>query len=684
MSESVNTGDKNVSEAKADNNPLVAKNNRKVPYRIIGTIGFKVWAIIGILISTALLITSVLVAIEMYEDRMFSLGYSEKEVIYNKISIIGWDDAESFLYYYLDMEPYRITDECENSNVQSVSISVIRDTPIESDVEMDSATETDSEIDTIVEDTVLYSVDESSNEEEIWSYGDTNVYSPYSYKSCSYIYNDETGEGLLYLCTITIDPEMRLYDDYRATSVLFHIFCKIRYGIFAIGVAFGIIIILLFVELMIAVGHTRGTEEVHPAFDAKCPFDVLTVIMVGSVFLVAYCLFNWMKEIIAFILVTIAIEILALLWCMSFASRIKNHNLWKGMLICTIFRFLGKVISLLPVVWKLAIGGVVGSAINAFLVFWMASGRRYGLWVERDIAFVIWVFFMIAQFCGLVYIGAMLKRLQKNAKDLAEGKTDQSVNDKWMLPVFKEHAKNLMAIREGMNSAVEKKISSERMQAQLITNVSHDIKTPLTSIINYSDLICKEECDNEKIHEYAEVLGRQSHKLKRLLEDLVEASKASSGNLEVQCIPCKAGVLVSQAAGEYEERMQDSGLELVIKNTDSPAMIMADPRRMWRVFDNLLGNICKYAQKNTRVYINIEETDDKCSIIFKNTSATELDINPEELMERFVRGDKSRNTEGHGLGMSIASNMIKLQGGEMKVNIDGDLFKVSLEFPRQS
>jgi len=212
--------------------------------------------------------------------------------------------------------------------------------------------------------------------------------------------------------------------------------------------------------------------------------------------------------------------------------------------------------------------------------------------------------------------------------------------------------------------------------------VSHDIKTPLTSIINYVDLLSKEELHNDKAAEYLEVLDRQSSKLKKLIEDLVEASKASNGNLAVDSQKLDAGVFVTQTVGEFEERLSAAGLELIVSRPEEPVYIMADGRHVWRVIDNLMNNICKYAQEGSRVYVNLEATVQSVSITFRNISKYPLKISGEELMERFVRGDKSRNTEGHGLGLSIAQSLMKLTGGDMNIVVDGDLFKVILTFER--
>ncbi len=219
------------------------------------------------------------------------------------------------------------------------------------------------------------------------------------------------------------------------------------------------------------------------------------------------------------------------------------------------------------------------------------------------------------------------------------------------------------------------------MKTELITNVSHDLKTPLTSILNYAGLIAAEPCENGKITEYAGVLTRQSERLTRLIDDLVEASKAATGNLEVHLAPVEAQVLLQQAAGEYAERFSSAGLELVTNMPEEPIRIMADGRRMWRVFDNLMNNVFKYAQSRTRVYLSLERMADSAVITFRNISAEPLNVSEEELMERFVRGDSARAGEGNGLGLSIAKSLAELQGGAFRLHIDGDLFKAILVFP---
>ena len=286
---------------------------------------------------------------------------------------------------------------------------------------------------------------------------------------------------------------------------------------------------------------------------------------------------------------------------------------------------------------------------------------------------------------GLVAAGAYLivfqmKRIQDGVERIAKGDVEHPIDTTQLVWEFKKHADNINTIGQGIDVAVQERMKSERFKTELITNVSHDIKTPLTSIINYVDLMKKEDITDPTMLEYMDVLDRQSARLKKLIEDLMEASKASTGNLAVNLEKCDISVILGQAVGEFEEKMEAKGLIPVVTYPENTLSVSVDGRHLWRVFDNLLNNICKYAQSGTRVYINVEQKDRTVEIIFKNISSTQLNISSEELMERFVRGDSSRNTEGSGLGLSIAKSLTELMNGEMILNVDGDLFKVTLKF----
>ena len=237
-------------------------------------------------------------------------------------------------------------------------------------------------------------------------------------------------------------------------------------------------------------------------------------------------------------------------------------------------------------------------------------------------------------------------------------------------------------LRTSMERAVQEQTKAERMKTELITNVSHDIKTPLTSIVNYVDLLQKVDVQPETAREYIAVLDRQSRRLKKLTEDLVEASKASSGALPVELQPTDVAVLFDQIVGEYQERLADCHLTLVARPPEKPVSVRADGKLLSRVMDNLVSNICKYALEDTRVYVVASSDAETVTISFKNVSRAELNISPDELMERFVRGDASRHTEGSGLGLSIAGSLVRLMNGTFALSIDGDLFRADITLPR--
>ncbi len=433
--------------------------------------------------------------------------------------------------------------------------------------------------------------------------------------------------------------------------------------------------VLLFIFLLCAAGHRKDTEEIVSSFVEKIPFDLFTLLIVG---LIAICLtpinvgVDWPEFLVILIPMILCVGLLFLLWCLSFAVRVKLGKLWSDTLCCKLFRLLGKGLRALPMVWKWAV--VLGMLAILDLLL-----RESAIWSENRTAFY-W-------FCSwLVLGGATLygvlafRRLRLGAKAIAEGSLSYTVDEKKLIGDLKDHARDLNRIRDGLNDAVEERMRSERFRTELITNVSHDIKTPLTSIVNYVDLLQKEEPENEKQREYLEVLSRQSGKLKKLIEDLIEASKASTGNLTVSLEPCELGVLLDQTAGEYGERLEAAGLELVVRKPDAPVRVLADGRHLWRVFDNLMNNVVKYAQSGTRVYLSLSEENGKARVDFRNISREPLNISAEELSERFVRGDASRNTEGSGLGLAIAMSLMRLQKGDLDITVDGDLFKVSLLF----
>jgi len=448
---------------------------------------------------------------------------------------------------------------------------------------------------------------------------------------------------------------------------------NIRYLIVALTIIAAIISIAIFIYLMCTAGYHAKEEEPRPGILENIPFDVYTLLMLIFVMWQHNLgLYDINPDTILFGVIDI---VLIILYLMSFAVRVRTVGVIRRTLIYRalsfVFRNIGYLLENMSLVRKTVLVIVILSFLELVV---LASHLAY------EEVLYLWFLKKFVLVPTILYIAIGLRKLQKCGEAIAGGDLSYKADTKRLLWDFKRHGENLNNIRSGMSAAVDERMKSERLKTELITNVSHDIKTPLTSIINYVDLIKKENVENETVQKYVEVLDRQSTRLKKLIEDLVEASKASTGNIKVDMTPCEVGVLLNQIQGEYEDKLKALNLELITKIPEEPVTIMADGRHIWRTMDNLMNNICKYAQPYTRVYINLEVKDNTAVITFKNISKFELNISADELMERFVRGDSSRNTEGSGLGLSIAKSLTELQGGKLELAIDGDLFKAILSF----
>ena len=326
-----------------------------------------------------------------------------------------------------------------------------------------------------------------------------------------------------------------------------------------------------------------------------------------------------------------------------------------------------KALSLLPLTWQWI---VVGGGLALWLVIAVAK--------RREEMAVLWG---IATLVTILYGSNCFGRLLEGAKRMRSGDLESKVEDKYLVGCFREFAGELNGLADVAMVAAQNQLKSERMKTELITNVSHDIKTPLTSIINYVDLLEKPHTAEEE-KAYVEVLSRQSQRLKKLIDDLMEMSKASTGNIQVDIGEIDAVEAVTQALGEFADKLTTAGLTPVFHQSEENIMLLADGRLLWRAMSNVLSNAVKYAMPGTRLYVDVSAAGDKALISFKNISGAQLNISAEELMERFVRGDSSRNTEGSGLGLNIAKSLMELQKGQLQLLVDGDLFKVTLVFPR--
>ena len=507
--------------------------------------------------------------------------------------------------------------------------------------------------------------------------------------------------------TLTVNPSLPKEDEYALIYHQAEQFYDNRNVIPVVCCAGTVLALLCFIFLLCSAGHKNGREGITPSAIHEIHLDVYTVVVAIGAFTGLYLAFGWigMNSSMLNLIVLVVLFAAEVIWCtlyfMELAIRLKMGKWWQNTILYRVFRFFGKfckgffrgivkLIRGIPVVWR-----------TALLCLAVCVVEFFGLILFYNDRVVLLFFWAIEKFilCGAItFVALMCKELQEGSEALADGDLNHKLDTSHMVLSFKEHGENLNSIGEGISAAVEQRMKSEHLKTELITNVSHDIKTPLTSIINYADLIGKEVSGDAKdtgdgagtetaqereqhISEYAEVLLRQSRKLKKLLDDLLEASKATTGNLEVHPEVCDVSVLLSQAVGEYEQRFSEKKLETIVKQPEETVKVMADGRHLWRVFDNLLNNIYKYAQTGSRVYLNVEHDGQNVNIIFRNMSAYPLEMSPEELEERFTRGDRSRHMEGNGLGLSIAKSLTELQKGDMEIVTDGDLFKVVITLP---
>lgn len=526
----------------------------------------------------------------------------------------------------------------------------------------------------------------------IFVHGDRLTYPVYSPK----ISNNSDKTGLMINALLMDDYSMGDRVSFLHSSLNF--FYALRYWIYVIALFTAIAALSCFIMLLTVSARRKNSDDIHPGSLNFIPFDLM---ILGSLFTLLMSFVNFKYSLSSggfeiLVLVFIFGEILLALiigLSMSAAARIKQGTLLKKSLLYMSLDFLWKsflkaVRGLMKTIGSFAIMPRLMSIVVFFIIadfFLLHLIYNSGAYISD--LYVYWFIKNLLLFLLTGFLIYSMDKLRKGAAKLAKGDVKQKISTDGLYFDFKDHAEDLNSIAQGIELAVDDAVKSERMKTELITNVSHDIKTPLTSIINYSTLISEgiveDNYDTEKIREYSDVLIRQSGKLKKLIDDLVEASKASTGNLELSPVCSDAALYLTQITGEYADRLEKLGLTVIsnLSFDENEVFIMADSRRMWRIFENVMNNICKYALSGTRVYLGLEVIDDRVVFSFKNTSREALNISPSELFERFTQGDRSRNTEGSGLGLSIAKSLTELQGGSMAIVIDGDLFKLTIAFP---
>ena len=536
----------------------------------------------------------------------------------------------------------------------------------------------------------LYSMERTNFSFTISSAAQPEQIEASNYTAAQFGYEDEYRYGNKIIRCRVSDP-ITARDGYYTTYHLFTALFPMRYTLIILFAACLLLFVFDLIFVCCAAGHRRNQEGIILNMQDKIPLDlyllcngfIITLLCAGGVSILqsqsspsAFVIFG--------VLILIA-SVFLLAAFMTLVTRIKLGKWWRNTVIFRVFHFflllfrrignaLMNIFHIFPMLWKTILIFCAVTLINFVLAYWFFHG--YGGFG----AFFFGLIFNALLLLALCSVSLSLQKLRDAGERLSSGDFESQVDSSRMFWDFKKHAENLNRVAYGMNIAVEQRMKSERLKTELITNVSHDIKTPLTSIINYVDLLGKEELDGQAA-EYVAVLDRQARRLKKLTEDLVEASKASTGNLAVDLVRTGVCELINQAVGEYSERFEAAGLTPVVAAPEKELFILADGRLIWRIVDNLLGNACKYSQPETRLYLTIAAQAQTVSVTFKNISRDSLNISADELMERFVRGDSSRSTEGSGLGLNIAKSLTELQHGTLSLSVDGDLFKAELRFP---
>ena len=533
---------------------------------------------------------------------------------------------------------------------------------------------------------VNYAIEEKQNGQ--WEVVSTTLSEEENYGFCDSFESWENGTS--YRVTVAIKSSMpqesgKTYFQYMLFNTV-HRLSDVLPWILVISF---VLCVASFTVLCIMAGHRPGHNKIVLNWMDRLPLDAYA--------LVAACLAGWLLrlslengfyDLDAFANTMACIGILTaslilLGWLLSLITRIKVGRWWENTLIYRLLhwihrnglhaaKMLLRTVGAIPIVWRtLVITGALLIALMYLAIYSIWNGSLLMLYTLISLAIVVFLCFCSIQ----------LQKLKGAVETMANGDFDARVDTTGLYGEFRRYGEHLNAISDGMSIAIEQHTKSERMKTELITNVSHDIKTPLTSILNYVDLLQHTQNETERA-QYLEVLHRQATRLKKLTEDLVEASKAATGNIQTELVPTDVSESLNQAVGEYTERLEAAELTLVARFPDYRLSILADGRLLWRVLDNLLGNICKYAMPGTRVYLTVEEREKTVSIQLKNISRQQLNISPDELMERFVRGDSARSTEGSGLGLNIAKSLTELQHGRFRLELDGDLFKVDVELPK--
>ena len=444
-------------------------------------------------------------------------------------------------------------------------------------------------------------------------------------------------------------------------------------------------IIVMIVYLIWATGHERGKEGIALNSIDKISYEIISIVIMFVIgMMMSFALASIETQIPQKILVSVFLLCYLIgyaclaVWVSTTIRRLKAKQFIRSFLTYKVCRWIK--VTLEKIFRKVTDKQNTNRKIT--IIYWgfVAISIILACFLWSGIGFLILIAFWIWAYYKLLQYNKKLQKINEALRNIYEGNPNVKLNEEELEGTLKIMAKYINDIAGGFTNAIEQSLKSERLKTELITNVSHDIKTPLTSIINYVDLLKKEEINNAQIEQYIAVLDKKSQRLKKLIEDLVEASKVSSGNVKLNMEVINLKELLNQTVGEFEDKLEKKNLKIEMDLPNENMLIKADNRYLYRVIENVFSNISKYALEGSRVYIKLEKQKEEVYLEFKNISKDKLNISAEELMQRFVRGDKSRYTEGSGLGLSIAESLTELQGGKFKIDIDGDLFKVEIKW----
>ena len=479
----------------------------------------------------------------------------------------------------------------------------------------------------------------------------------------------------------SLENDLTYYDQYRTNKTVFDM-AQILYkpALYLLPLSIIAVLVLLIMNCFFIGLRNENGEVILNAFD-KTPLLVALIIlfilfMIGCGFLIALTSENLTLILSGIAIGAVIVYISFVFFLETIIKRIKSKTLFRNTITYRILRWIKSLITSMTRNANMTV-----KLILIFIAFGILNIIGFGLSINNEpigffILIAIWVYAFAKMHQWLVrYI-----EIKNAINEIYMGNTEVHLDEKRYKGSLNSMAIQVNDIAGGLSNAIQEKLKSERLKTELITNVSHDIKTPLTSIINYVDLLKKEKMPNEQAEEYLNILDNKSQRLKRLTEDLVEASKASSGNIKLNIEKLNVNELLKQVSGEFEDKFKLRNLEEVMSLPEKNVYINADSRYMYRILENMYSNISKYAMDNTRVYIDVIPNNNRITIQMKNISKEKLNISTEELMQRFVRGDSARNTEGSGLGLSIATSLTTLQGGTFNIYLDGDLYKVIIEF----